>query len=352
MSAARDPRQRPERPLPTPTRDSQPYWDGMREHRFMLQHCARLRQGAALSAAGLPALLVDGERLRGGAARRHGPYLDGLPSSRSTSSSSRPRPTSWRWSTWMRACGSMRRCAASPKPDVEDRPAREARLRTRQQGHHAAVLRRPTRRSGRKKMNRSKLLAARRRGRSVAAVAAWLKPTGRPSRSPWSVPYPPGGLNDAVARVYADKLTADLGKTVLVDNRAGAATTVASNFVAKAAPDGYTIYAGGTSLIINPTLTGQRAVRPAQELRARVADVVHAVHPAGECRLPGQEHGRADRLRESQSRASSTWRARASAPPTTWRPSCSRRDRARRSPSCPIAAARRPARTWRRAMRR
>jgi tripartite-type tricarboxylate transporter receptor subunit TctC len=70
------------------------------------------------------------------------------------------------------------------------------------------------------------------------------------------VPYPPGGVNDAVARVYADKLTAVLGKTVLVDNRAGAATTVASNSVAKAAPDGYTIYAGGTSLVINPTLTG------------------------------------------------------------------------------------------------
>ncbi len=70
------------------------------------------------------------------------------------------------------------------------------------------------------------------------------------------VPYPPGGVNDAVARVYADKLSTELGKPVLVDNRAGAATTVASNFVAKAAPDGYTIYAGGTSLIINPTLTG------------------------------------------------------------------------------------------------
>src|SRR5204863_6636361 len=55
---------------------------------------------------------------------------------------------------------------------------------------------------------------------------------------------------------HADKLPAILGKPVLVDNRAGAATTVASNSVAKAAPDGYTIYAGGTSLIINPTLTG------------------------------------------------------------------------------------------------
>ena len=51
-------------------------------------------------------------------------------------------------------------------------------------------------------------------------------------------------------------MTGELGKQVLVDNRAGAATTVASNFVAKAAPDGYTIYGGGTSLVINPTLTG------------------------------------------------------------------------------------------------
>jgi len=70
------------------------------------------------------------------------------------------------------------------------------------------------------------------------------------------VPYPPGGVNDAVARAYADKLSTELGKPFLVDNRAGAATTVASNYVAKAAPDGYTIYAGGTSLVINPTLTG------------------------------------------------------------------------------------------------
>jgi tripartite-type tricarboxylate transporter receptor subunit TctC len=64
-------------------------------------------------------------------------------------------------------------------------------------------------------------------------------------------------VNDAVARVYATKLAVELGKPVLVDNRAGAGTTVASNYVAKAAPDGYTIYAAATSLVINPTLTGQ-----------------------------------------------------------------------------------------------
>jgi tripartite-type tricarboxylate transporter receptor subunit TctC len=97
----------------------------------------------------------------------------------------------------------------------------------------------------------------------LAGAAATLASFAASAQSDWPtkpvsmvVPYPPGGVNDAVARVYADKMTAILGKTVLVDNRAGAATTVASNYTAKAAPDGYTIYAGGTSLIINPTLTG------------------------------------------------------------------------------------------------
>lgn len=76
------------------------------------------------------------------------------------------------------------------------------------------------------------------------------------------VPYPPGGVNDVVARAFAEKLTQSLGVTVIVDNKAGAATTVASNLVAKAAPDGYTIYGGGTSLVINPTLQGNVQYHP------------------------------------------------------------------------------------------
>jgi len=104
-------------------------------------------------------------------------------------------------------------------------------------------------------MNRSAFVAA-----VVAAVwlpFACLAQTDWPNKPvTFVVPYPPGGLNDAVARVFADRMTTELGRQVLIDNKAGAATTVASNFVAKAAPDGYTIYGGGTSLIINPTLTG------------------------------------------------------------------------------------------------
>ncbi len=76
------------------------------------------------------------------------------------------------------------------------------------------------------------------------------------------VPYPPGGLNDVVARAFAEKLTQSLGVAVIVDNKAGAATTVASNLVAKAPPDGYTIYGGGTSLVINPTLQGNVQYHP------------------------------------------------------------------------------------------
>jgi tripartite-type tricarboxylate transporter receptor subunit TctC len=98
----------------------------------------------------------------------------------------------------------------------------------------------------------------------AAALSAVLLAFAASAQSDWPnkpitfvVPYPPGGVNDAVARVYADKLSAELGKPITIDNRAGAATTVASNYVAKAAPDGYTVYGGGNSLVINPTLTGQ-----------------------------------------------------------------------------------------------
>ena len=98
----------------------------------------------------------------------------------------------------------------------------------------------------------------------TVSVAALVVPSHALAQTDWPqkpvtlvVPYPPGGVNDAVARGYANKLALELGKPIVVENRAGAATTVASNHVARAPADGYTIYAAGTSLVINPTLTGQ-----------------------------------------------------------------------------------------------
>ena len=55
------------------------------------------------------------------------------------------------------------------------------------------------------------------------------------------VSYPAGGDTDAIARVYAEKLTQRLGQQVLIDNRPGASGTIGNSAVAKAAPDGYTL---------------------------------------------------------------------------------------------------------------
>lgn len=53
--------------------------------------------------------------------------------------------------------------------------------------------------------------------------------------------YPAGGDSDAMARLYAEKLSARLGQQFIVDNRPGASGTLAASMVAKAAPDGYTL---------------------------------------------------------------------------------------------------------------
>ena len=55
------------------------------------------------------------------------------------------------------------------------------------------------------------------------------------------VSYPAGGDTDAVARLFAEKLSTRLGQQVIIDNRPGASGTIGNVFVAKAAPDGYTL---------------------------------------------------------------------------------------------------------------
>lgn len=68
------------------------------------------------------------------------------------------------------------------------------------------------------------------------------------------VPYAAGVSVDTIARRIADAMAQDLGKPIVIDNRPGASTTIASAFVARSAPDGYTMLFGTPALSINPVL--------------------------------------------------------------------------------------------------
>ena len=71
------------------------------------------------------------------------------------------------------------------------------------------------------------------------------------------VGFPPGGGTDVVARILSPKLSQSLG-TIVVDNRAGASGTIATEIAAKAAPDGYTMFLGTLgNLSVNPLLFKQ-----------------------------------------------------------------------------------------------
>lgn len=68
------------------------------------------------------------------------------------------------------------------------------------------------------------------------------------------VPYPPGGGADGLARMIARKLSDAIGQTVIIDNKPGANTMLASTEVSRAPADGYTLLYVASSFTINPSL--------------------------------------------------------------------------------------------------
>lgn len=68
------------------------------------------------------------------------------------------------------------------------------------------------------------------------------------------VPFAPGGTNDVIGRIVAEKLAARLGQPFVVDNRAGANSVVGSEIVAGANPDGHTLLIVAAGFAINPSL--------------------------------------------------------------------------------------------------
>ncbi len=89
----------------------------------------------------------------------------------------------------------------------------------------------------------------------LAAHAAHTSAQNYPTRPVRIVvPFSPGGGNDIVARFAAQRMTEAFGQTAVVDNRPGAGSTVGTDVVAKAAPDGYTLLVTHNAIAINETL--------------------------------------------------------------------------------------------------
>ncbi len=68
------------------------------------------------------------------------------------------------------------------------------------------------------------------------------------------VPFAPGGTNDILGRIIADKFAERLGQPIVVDNRAGANSVVGSEIVARSSPDGYTLLIASAGIAVTPSI--------------------------------------------------------------------------------------------------
>lgn len=91
-------------------------------------------------------------------------------------------------------------------------------------------------------------------GGAVAALMAWAPAVLAQAQDVFpsktitvTVGFAPGGNTDVIARIVAERMEASLGQHVVIDNRAGAGSTIAAGYVARATPDGYTLLTGSPS---------------------------------------------------------------------------------------------------------
>ncbi len=98
------------------------------------------------------------------------------------------------------------------------------------------------------------------------------------------VPYSAGGTTDAMARIVATELSSRLGQQVIVDNKPGGGTMLASQHVASAAPDGYTFLVNGSSLPVYVSVYSRADLEPLKRLEPVnmmvVAPHILVVHPS------------------------------------------------------------------------
>ena len=128
--------------------------------------------------------------------------------------------------------------------------------------------------------------------RFAAALAALAFASAAPAQSSWPdkpihliVPYPPGGNVDSAARIIGERLQVLLKQPVIIENKGGAGGMIAGEYVAKAAPDGYTFFMGANGPILYSPVIFKRNVYDWKKDFAPVGSVsftplVLQVHPS------------------------------------------------------------------------
>ena len=96
---------------------------------------------------------------------------------------------------------------------------------------------------------------------AIAASALHAQPyPSKPIRL--LVGYPPGGGMDAIGRIFAQRISEELGQQMVVENRAGASGAIAADAAAKSPPDGYSLYLGESGYLILSTVSSSLSTDP------------------------------------------------------------------------------------------
>ena len=156
------------------------------------------------------------------------------------------------------------------------------------------------------------------------------------------VGFTPGTAPDLAARILVDRFAEVWGTPFVVENLQGAGSNIATDRVAKAAADGYTLLMGGNSaLVINPSLYDILPFDPIKDFapisQVFIAANVLAVPPE----VPVKIGGGTGRARQGAARQAFLCAMPASAPRSISPPNCSNTWRMSTSLRCPIAAPRR-----------
>jgi tripartite-type tricarboxylate transporter receptor subunit TctC len=119
---------------------------------------------------------------------------------------------------------------------------------------------------------------------AAGPASAQDSPSSRPLRL--VVSFPPGGGVDAVARLFADKMSALLGQTVIVENRGGASGIIAGKQVASAEPDGTSVLIASNSMVVAQVMSPNVGLDIARDLKALASAAPQAIIVTAQLGLP------------------------------------------------------------------